>query len=341
MKKILLLMQRSNTSKHVMPDLSRHPVASMASGFRRNDRFRDTVAGLMTLIWSIFLLIPRPVLGAEALRLRHIGSLYADGKGVGLSRPEGVACGEQAKFVIADTGNGRLLSCTLEEGNLKGGDPLAPAEISSPLIAHMNSRGEILVLDGKQRKIARLGSDGIFQGFIEPMGLPAPQTYMVKNFKIAGEELYLLDIYNSRVIVLDGGGKYLRHIPFPADYGFLSDLAVDAKGTVFVLDSVKKIISAAAKEAKGFSPFSVKLAEYANFPANMAVDARGIIYLTDQDGSSIVAIGRDGAFRGRALALGWKEGLLNRPTQICVNGKGEVYIADSANNRVQVYTILE
>lgn len=293
------------------------------------------------IIFSALFLIPFVAYGAEALRLRHIGSVYADGKGVGLSRPEGVACGEQTKFVIADTGNGRLLSCTLEEGVVKGGDQIALADISTPLIAQMNSQGEILVLDGKQRKIARLGSDGTFKGFIEPADLPAPQTYMVKNFKIAGEKLYLLDIYSSRVLVLDGGGKYLRHIPFPEDYGFLSDLAIDAKETVFVLDSVKKIISAAPKEAKGFSPFGVKLAEYANFPANMAVDARGIIYLTDQDGSSIVAIGKDGAFRGRALALGWKEGQLNRPAQICVNGKGEVYIADSANNRVQVYTILE
>ena len=73
----------------------------------------------------------------------------------------------------------------------------------------------------------------------------------------------------------------------------------------------------------------------------MSMDSRGTLYLLDQSGGSVVAIGKDGSFLGRSLGFGWKEGLLNRPAQICINGKGEVFIADSANNRVQVFTIVE
>ena len=296
---------------------------------------------LLLIVVGALFLAPPVASGAEALRLRHIGSVYADGKGVGLIRPEGVACNDQGRLIVADTGNGRLLSYTIEEGGAKGGDPIVSPELSYPLATQMTAQGDILVLDGKQRKIARLGSDGIFKGFIAPAGLPSPQEYIVRNFKVAGEELYLLDINSGRVLVLDGGGKYLRHLSFPEDYGFVSDLAIDAKGTVFLLDSVKNMIYAAPREAKGFSPFGPKLAEYLNFPANMTIDSRGVLYLVDQNGSSVAAIGRDGSFKGRALGMGWKEGLLNHPAQICINGKGEVFIADSANNRVQVFTILE
>ncbi len=292
-------------------------------------------------IGMVLLLNPFVAYGAESLKLRYTGAVYADDKGVGMIDPEGVACNDKSSLIIADTGNGRLLRYTISEGTVKGGDPVTLPELSNPLATHISAGGDILVLDGKQRKIARIGTDGTFKGFIAPAGIPAPQEYIVRNFKTGSEGLYLLDIYSGRVLILDEGGKYLRHLPFPDEYGFMSDLAADAQGTVYLLDTVNGMIYSAPKGAKGFLPFSPKLEEYMNFPAGMFLDARGTLYLLDKHGSSVVAIGRDGSFRGRSLGFGWKEGLLNRPTQICINGKGEAFIADSANNRVQMFTIME
>ena len=37
--------------------------------------------------------------------------------------------------------------------------------------------------------------------------------------------------------------------------------------------------------------------------------------------------------------MGWKEGQLNHPSQLCVNDKDEVFIADRDNSRVQVFQL--
>jgi len=40
------------------------------------------------------------------------------------------------------------------------------------------------------------------------------------------------------------------------------------------------------------------------------------------------------------LAIGWKEGLLYYPSQMCVTGGEVAVIADRENSRVQVYKLL-
>jgi len=38
--------------------------------------------------------------------------------------------------------------------------------------------------------------------------------------------------------------------------------------------------------------------------------------------------------------MGWNEGLLNAPSQMCINGKGQAFIADRGNSRVQVFSLV-
>ena len=60
-----------------------------------------------------------------------------------------------------------------------------------------------------------------------------------------------------------------------------------------------------------------------------------------ENGSGIVILGQDGSFHGRQLSMGWTEGLLYFPSQMCVNDKGEVFIADRGNSRVQIFTLVK
>jgi hypothetical protein len=40
---------------------------------------------------------------------------------------------------------------------------------------------------------------------------------------------------------------------------------------------------------------------------------------------------------GGLSARGWKEGLLNYPSQLCVNDRGEIFVADTNNSRIQIF----
>ncbi len=279
---------------------------------------------------------------AETVKFKYLQSVYFDDKGGSLKQPEGVACNDKSILVIGDTGNDRLLRYTMEEKNLKAGTEIKIPQLSTPIRVQMNSKGEIFALDGKRRRVVRLNPDGSFKGYVDFEGVPAPSAFVPRSVKIdANNNIYLLDIFSARVLILNPEGKYQKQIPFPKEYGFFSDLAIDPKGSVLLVDCVKAMVFSAPKDTNNFSPLAKSLREYLGFPTSLTTDNRGTIYIVDENGGGIVILGQDGSYLGRQLNMGWNEGLLYYPTQMCVNEKGEVFIADRGNSRVQIFTLVK
>ena len=96
-----------------------------------------------------------------------------------------------------------------------------------------------------------------------------------------------------------------------------------------------------AKNSPEAAPLTESLKEEAYFPTAIAIDKQGTIFLVDQNGSGIVILGPDGSFRGRRLSMGWKDGFLRYPAQMCVTENGTAFIADRGNNRVDGFLITE
>jgi sugar lactone lactonase YvrE len=276
----------------------------------------------------------------EPLKFKQMAPIYVDGKGAGIRQPEGVACRGNA-LVVADTGNGRLLRYTIAGENWTPGGEVVLSQLPSPIRVDVNSKGEILALDGSSRKIARIASSGEFLGYVAPAG-EVQGAIVPRSIRLDGQDnLYLLDVFSARVLVLDPSGKVQREIPFPKGYGFLSDLAVDAGGNVYLLDSVRKRVYKVAKNSSEAIPLTGSLQEEAYFPTSIATDKQGTIFLVDQNGSGVVILGPDGSFRGRRLSMGWKEGFLRYPAQMCITENGTAFIADRGNNRVDGFLITE
>ena len=74
-----------------------------------------------------------------------------------------------------------------------------------------------------------------------------------------------------------------------------------------------------------------------SFPTYLAED-QGKLYLVDQNGNGIALLGSDGSFLGRELEMGWMNGKVYYPAQMCVNAEGLAFVADRDNNRVQVFS---
>ena len=287
-------------------------------------------------------LLPMKSFSAEAVKFRYVQSVYFDDKGGGLKQPEGVASNEKSLLVVGDTGNDRLLQYTFQDKSLKAGGEIKIPQLSNPIRVQVNSKGEIFALDGKKRRILQLSPEGAFKGYVDPEGVPSPSTFVPRSFKIdRNNNIYILDVFTGRVLVLDSEGKYQRQIPFPKDYGFFSDLSVDSKGTLLLIDCVKAMVFSAAKDSNNFSPLTKSLREYLNFPTSITTDNRGLIYIVDENGGGIVILGQDGSYQGRQLSMGWNEGLVYYPSQMSINEKGEVFIADRGNSRVQIFTLMK
>jgi sugar lactone lactonase YvrE len=273
---------------------------------------------------------------AETTKLRYFESLYQDDKGIGVTYPEGVAFSEKYGLIVGDTANDRLVRFAFENGALKAGREIKIPQLLQPFRVQITSKGDILALDGKQHRIVRLGADGAFKEYVTAEGAPGGATIVPRSVKIdRSDNIYILDMFSARVLVLNPDGKFQKEIPFPKDYGFFSDLAVDPKGTVLLVDSVKAAVFSAVKTANAFSPLGNPLKEYLSFPISLTTDSRGTIYIVDTNGADVGIMAQDGSFLGKQMSMGWTEGLLYYPSQICVSENGDVFIADRGNSRVQ------
>lgn len=276
---------------------------------------------------------------ADSVKLKPLGGATQDAGNLPLKNPEGVACGKGV-ILVADTGNGRFVRYTLANDELKNGVEVKVAQVSYPLRLKATAKDKYLVMDGKSHKIARLAADGSFLAYLEYQNVPAPAEIVPRSMAVdAKDNIYILDVLGERVLVLDPDGKYIRHLSIPKEYGFVSDLAVDQKGAIFVLDSQNARVYKAAPEALSFQPFASGLQIYLSFAVTIDIDSQGRVYLLDQNDSAVVLIGPDGSFQGRYLSFGWKGGLLNSPTQECITENGTLVIADRNNSRIQIFKI--
>jgi len=288
----------------------------------------------------VLLLIPMLSFAADSVRLKYAGTIYTDAEGGKLLHPEGVSASADYVF-IADSGNRRVLRYTYKDGTPRA-DTVFPMDKSFPLMVHPDAEGNLFVLDGKDRRIVQLNPEGAPKGAFEPKGVPEGSKMIPRSFTFgANGNMYILDLFSSRVLILDDQGKYLAGIPFPEKYGFFSDVAVDRQGNIFLLDSVEAVVYLAVKGEDEFSALTGSLHEYMNFPTSLAPDNKGRIFLVDQYGSGLAIIGMDGSFLGRKLSMGWSEGMLYYPSQISFAPDGSFFIADRNNNRVQQFSIEE
>jgi sugar lactone lactonase YvrE len=291
--------------------------------------------GTRTVALALLLAAATPA-RAASFALRPYLGVYADAQGNALKAPEGVACGDD-RLVVSDPGNGRLVSFRLKDGAVVDGKEMKLVQATYPTRLVFEPNGNLLVLDGRKRQIVRVDSAGGFVGTVELK--PASAFAFPRSLKVdAGGNLYVLDT-TGRITVLDRAGAVTRQIDPPAGDGgpiVLTDLAVDGTGKIYAVDAIAAAVWAADRSATALKPVSKSLKESVTFPAAMVV-LGGRLLLVDQNGHGLVALGLDGSVLGRALEMGWSEGLVYYPTQVCVNSRSETFVADRNNNRVQMF----
>ncbi len=290
---------------------------------------------IKNILFAVILLLPVPAWSAETLQLIRTAFITSDAAGVKIKQPEGVGCRGKSTLAVSDTANGRIQLFSLhEDGTIKPGVEI---KVPYPLHVRLNSKGEILALDGKQRRIVALSASGASLGYFELKEMPDAAAWIPKNFAIdVDDNVYILDVFSARVIVAGHDGKFLKQLGLPVADGFFSDVTVDPQGTIYLLNSVNATIYSAAKNAVVFTPLTKGLKEHVAFPTTIIADNK-FIFLVDQNGSAVVVLGKDGSFKGRKLRMGWKNGELQYPSDICLNDRGQVFVADRGNNLVEVY----
>jgi hypothetical protein len=261
-----------------------------------------------------------------------------DGEGAPLKTPEGVGCSDGGPLAIADTGNGRLLLFVFQGGTLQGGAVVKHPQMTYPTSVQIDSKGNLVVLDRKTRKLLRLDSKGAMLGPVEIRASDARASVVPTAFDLdASDAFYVLDAVAGRVVVADAAGVAIRQVPLPKGKAAFEDVYVDNAGTIYVVEGLTATVWAAGKSDQAFKAIGPGLKDRISFPTRIT-GSRGRLTLTDHNGHGLVLLGTDGSFQGRQLSLGANEGLVNYPSQVCIDGLGNVFVADTGNSRVQVFS---
>lgn len=277
---------------------------------------------------------------AEAPMVTPDKSIYVDDRNKPLLAPEGVACSDAGDLFVADTGNGRILRYTYKKGVVGGGTELTGSPVKYPVRLAIDGKGGLVVLDQKLKRLGRFDERGAYT----PVNVVDPvknTPVFVGAFKLDRQDnIYVVDVETRGIVVTDPSGKVQRRLPPPAPGVVFTDVAVDVMGTVYAIDAVAARLYSAKPDEKVLAPLGPALKDNMSFPVYLT-QRGGTIEIVDQHGGGIVLVGNDGVFHGRQLSLGWSEGLVYYPTQVCTNSAGELFVADRGNNRVQVFTVAQ
>lgn len=288
--------------------------------------------------------------------------------------PAGIAVGRTGaggayEVYVTDAGNNRIQVFTpagafLRKWGKDGGTGAAGAGMGEfndlHSVAIVGDR--LFIADSGNNRIHSFTPQGVFlSGWGSGYGDGPAMFYEVRGTAVDRDgNLYVVDGQNGRVQVFDAGGRFLRQWggtdcwsrPRPAGKFCGPDgIQVDREGRVYVVDTLNHRVQVFDSTGRflakwgrngGDGTAGAGDGEF-NRPADVAVDERGHVYITDAGNNRIQAFARgaDGryAFARKWGGAGAEPGYFRSPQGVAVGPDRSIYVADAGNHRLQVFRV--
>ena len=288
--------------------------------------------------------IPLPVIPGEVVMPGYATAFY------GAQRPMAVAVNAAGDRVyIGETAGDNTARVFDGQGNelARMEPPLSTGTDHAPVYLALNPvTNEVYVSDRPTASVYIYDAAGTYQRTFQPPAEIVRWQPLGLWFDSAGN-LFVADVGSSPNVIrqFDPSGKQVRTIGESAGMSFPNGVATDAAGYVYVADSNNGRLlvfgqdgSLVAQIGRGSGKGNLGL------PRGVAVDGQGRVYVVDTSGQSVFVYGtyQEGSSRleylGSFGSQGASDGAFAYPNGIAVDGRGRLYVADSANNRVQLWS---
>ena len=236
--------------------------------------------------------------------------------------------------------------------------------LTSDEIAYIVNRGREDRPDGTRLTIMKLGEEG--EEYISTFGSHGEgKGQFIWPTGIALDKdtnVYVTDEWLNRITKYDRDGEYITHWGAQGsgdgDVDRPSGIAIGKDETLYIVDSRNNRVQKFGLGGKFLGKFgSAGSADgQFNLPWGMCLDSDDNIFVADwrndrvqsftSDGKWLASFGTPGTggdcynarVKGGITYSDVPVGQFNRPTGVCVDQDGDIYIADWLNNRVQVLT---
>jgi DNA-binding beta-propeller fold protein YncE len=285
-----------------------------------------------------------PTIPGEAIMPGYVTTIY------GAQRPMDVAVTADGDRVYIGETAGDNTARVFDAQGKELAQMLPPVSTGAnhvPIYLAVNPvTAEVYVSDRPTSAIYIYDAAGTYQRAFTPPAEAKGWQPLGMTFDADGT-LYVTDVGSApnRVWVIDPTGKVVRTIGENDGLAFPNDVAVDAGGYAYVTDSSNGRLmvygtdgALVAKVGRGTGAGNLGL------PRGVAVDQAGRVYVVDTSGQAVFVYGqfKEGASRLEYLGSFGTPGVANGtfayPNGIAVDGRGRLYVADSANDRVQLWS---
>jgi trimeric autotransporter adhesin len=257
-------------------------------------------------------------------------------------------------------------------GRKGDGGPAAAAQLCSPIGIAADVSGNLFIADSGSSRILKVAPDNIIHIAVSGGGVPAASTHLSTPTSVVVDalgDLYIADCRNNRVRRVTPDGA-ISTVAGNGTSGFSGDngpasmaiidtpigVAVDADGNLFLTDNnrIRKVTpngiinTVAGNGTSGFSgDGKPAITAELNEPASIAVDAAGNLIIADTSNNRIRKVTPNGIINtiaGNGMpGFSGDGGLailaqLATPQAVAVDALGNLYIADSRNNRIRKVT---
>ncbi len=281
--------------------------------------------------------------------------------------PGGIAINSSGFVYIADTKNHRIQVFTptgqfLFKWGKSGGDGTSGTgngEFLNPCSIAINSSGYIYVADTDNHRVQVFTSTGQFlfkwgkNGGDGTSGSNNGEFQYPTGIAVNGSNcVYVVDSWNTRVEVFSLTGQYLFQwgSPGSGDGSFTTprEIEVNGSGCVHVTDTGNHRVEVFTITGQYLSQWGSSGAVDGKFsyPWGIAINETGNIYIGDTENNRVQEFTLSGNFLRKWGAIGSSDGQLNFSSSsgksgIAVNGTGQIYVVDTGNNRIQVFSIID
>lgn len=232
-----------------------------------------------------------------------------------------------------------------------GGEGTAPGRFRNPIgIAYGN--GRVYVADSLNHRIQVFDPDG---RFIRRIAVPDQGRPM--NIAVRDGKVYVADYWNDDVLIFGADGALERTVGTPGRAGAApgrfdspAGVAVGPKGDLYVAGFHNQRVQKLGPDGRFIRQWGhtgekgYVEAGWFNYPIDVAVAPDGTLYVADGYNDRIQVFGPDGRFLRKwggpfaANVRGPFNGWFRTPTCVAIGPRGNVFVADEENDRIQKFT---